>query len=204
MSASGSAFSPVLGLPRLEVASFDIRSYPFAVDLENSLNSGRQSLDQFAANTTSSLYSLFQVSGSTSDNLGDAGGMGAEFNRSQDRVIQEIVAFAATSGSGGVTTIDVQVQGTAGAAAFTSIFGPVGGPANAAMRVALSSSLGNYGIARSNGFTSGSNTVWPKGSIMRCLLTTAAGAAGISGQKGLIIQVFWAPSGSYLNSTSAP
>ncbi len=205
MAASGSVNSPVLGLPRLEVASNDIRQYNVDVDLENALNDGRQTLDQFAANTTASLYSLFQISGSTSDNLGDAGGVGAEFNRSNDRILQEVVAFAVTSGSGGVTTIDVQVQNPGGGT-FSSIFGPLGGPANAAMQVALSSSLGNYGLARSGQtkMVSGSNMVWPKGTSMKGVLTTAAGAAGGSGQKGLIIQVFWAPSGSYSNSTAAP
>lgn len=205
MPASGSLFSPVLGLQRAEVASFDLRQYTVEVDLENVLNGNRTTLDQFAAYTTSSLYSLFQISGSTSDNLGDAGGLGAEYNRSQDRVIQEVIAFAATSGSGGVSTIDVQVQQGPGGN-FASIFGPLGGPPNNAMRVALSASLGNYGIARSgqSNMVSGSNMLWPRGTLLKCQLTTAAGAAGVSGQKGLIVQVFWTPSGSYPNSTAAP
>ena len=205
MSASGSVYTPSLGLQRVEITQGEaFRAYWAQVELENVLNGNRSQVDQFAAYTSASFYSMFQVSGSTSDNLGDAGGLGAEYNRGPDRIIQEVVAFAATSGSGGVSTIDVLVQGTPGGTTFTSIFGPLGGPANNAMRPAVSASLGNYGLAKSSGFTSGSNTVWPRGSLLKCQLVTAAGAAGPSGQKGLIVQVFWTPSGSYANSTAAP
>lgn len=205
MPASGSAFSPVLGIPRADLTDRDVRSYGAELDLETSININRLNTDQFAAFATGSMYSLFQISGSTSDNLGDAGGLGAEYNRACDRVIQEVVAFAATSGSGGVSTIDVLVQQGVGGN-FSSIFGPLGGPTNNAMRVALSSSAGNYGLAKSgqSNMVSGSNMVWPKGTLLKCQLVTAAGAAGVSGQKGLIVQVFWSPSGSYANSTAAP
>lgn len=203
MAASGSLYTPVLGLNRAEVASTDIRSYPVAVELENALNLNRDEIDDFAGLVSGSV-TVFAPSGSASDFLGDGASLGAAFNRGPDRVIQEVVAFAATSGSGGVTTIDVRVQGTPGNASFTSIFGPVGGPANAAMHVALSSSLGNWGLARSSGFTSGSNTVWKAGSILRAVATTAAGAANASGQRGVTVHVYWAPSGSFPNRTAAP
>jgi len=196
-------FSPVLGMGQHLIAQGDIRSYEGELALESQLNSHRDKIDLWAGFTTASFYSLFQVSGSTSDNLGDAGGVGAEFNPTCDRVIQEVVAFAATSGSGGVTTIDCLVQQGVGGN-FSSIFGPLGGPSNAAMRVALSSSLGNYGIATSHGFVSGTNMVWPRGTILKTQLTTAAGAAGPNGQKGLIIQVRWTPSGSFSNRTAQP
>ncbi len=71
---------------------------------------------------------------------------------------------------------------------------------------ALSSSNGNYAIAHvgQSAMVSGSNTVWPAGSLMKCLFTTAAGAIGGSAQKGITVQVYWSPSGSFPNRTAAP
>ena len=51
---------------------------------------------------------------------------------------------------------------------------------------------------------SGSNTVWPKGTILKTVLTTVAGASGPSGQRGLIVQVHRSPSGSFANNTAPP
>ena len=204
MAASGSLNSPVLGLPRVEIATNDVRQYNVEVDMENAINQGRQNVDQMAGLLTSSCYSNFTVS-SSFDGLAGGSDVWAEFTRT-DRILQEVVCWAAASGSGGVTTVDIQVQGTPGAAAFTSIFGPLGGPANSAMKPALSASLGNYGLARSGQtlMTSGSNTVWKAGSLMKCVFSTAAGAVGGSAQKNIVVQVFWSPSGSFPNSTAAP
>ncbi len=202
MSASGSLNSPVLGLPRLEVASFDLRQYSVEVDLENALNQARQNIDQMVGLLTGTCYTDFHVS-SSFDGLAGGADVGSAYTR-QDRVIQEVVAWAGASGSGGVTTIDVQVQGPAGN--FCSIFGPLGAASNAAMRPALSSSLGNYGIARSGQtlMVSGSNMVWKAGTLMKCLFTTAAGAVDGSAQKNIDVYVHWSPSGSFPNSTAAP
>jgi len=203
MAASGTLSSPVLGLTRVDLGEGPW-TYQKAVDVENALNRERDLIDAMTGFLTASCYTMFQISGSAADNLGDAGGLGAEYNRVTDRVIQEVVAFAATSGSGGVSTIDIQIQQGPGGN-FSSIFGP-GGSSNNVFKSALSSSLGNYGISKVSNlnFVSGSNMVWPKGTLLRAVLTTAAGTSGVGGQKGLIVQVFWSPSGSFANRTAHP
>ncbi len=203
MAASGSIVSPVLGLPRHEVTLEPITCPDMTLGLEQSLNAGRQNIDQMAGCLTASCFTSFAVSSSFDGIAGGSDGW-AEYTRT-DRVIQEVVAWAAQSGSGGVTTIDIQIQQGPGGN-FSSIFGPLGGPTNAAMRVALSSSLLNYGLAKSGqaNMVSGSNMVWKAGTLMKCLFTTAAGAPGGSAQKNIVTQVYWSPSASFPGSTAAP
>lgn len=177
--------------PVLDMEDVDLTSRPshFTKDLESerTIKAFRDDVDRFAGQITGSFASVAAPSGSASDMLGDGGVIGSFYAR-EDRVIKEVVAWAATSGSGGVTRVDVAVQGPAGD--FVSIFG------NNALKPAVSSSLGNYGISQVATFISGSNMRWVKGKLMRVSLDTAAGAAGVSGQKGLTVSVIWDPSGS--------
>ena len=149
-------------------------------------------LDAFAGFTTASCcYSMFVVpTGSygylnSPGYIGHQGVFGAEYAR-QDRTFVEAVAWAAASGSGGVSTIDVQV----GLVNFQSVF------ASTASMLAVSASLGNYGLSKSSAWVSGSNTRWPAGMLMRAQLLTAVTAAGPSDQEVLTVQIFWKPSGS--------
>ncbi len=187
--------TPILGLesPNLESVP---PHYTRDLDSDRCHGNNTAAVDKFAGGVTSSFYSLFWVSSSFDGPVG--GDVGSEYTRS-DRVIQQVVAYAAGSGSGGVTTIDVQVQqGPVAPSNFSSIFGTNGGAANAAMKVALSASLGNYGVASSSLFVSGSNMLWPAGTIIKTVFSTAAGAPlATSTQKGITIQVFWKPSGTY-------
>lgn len=156
-------------------------------DLFDKIDNGFEAVNEFAGLVTGSFSVLFETSGSAFDRVGQD--LGSAYTR-EDFVIREVVAWAATSGSGGVSRIDVDVQQGPGGN-FSSIY------SNNAFKPALSSSLGNYGLARGNTFVSGSDMRWPAGTLIRAQLETAAGAAGLSGQNAVTVQVFYTPSGSY-------
>lgn len=150
-------------------------------------NANHDKLDAWAGQVSGSFETVFNMSsGSATENLSANIFLGAAYAPT-DRVIKEVVCWAHTSGSGGVTQIDVQV----GLTNFASIF------TNTAFKPALSSSLGNFGLAKSSTFTSGSNTRWIAGTLIRAKLDTAAGAAGLSGQNGVTVCIRWVPSGSF-------
>lgn len=164
--------------------------YTTRVEEDRIVNANADKLDSWAGHCSASFATtLCMSSGSASDNMDDGAIIGAAYSPT-DRVIKEVICWAHKSGSGGVSRIDVDIQqGVAGN--FSSIF------SNSAFKPALSSSLGNFGIARSSTFVSGSNTVWPAGTIIRANLETAAGAAGLSGQKGVTVEIRWTPSGTF-------
>lgn len=181
--------TPVIGLEPLNSAG--VPPHPTR-DLEEDRvsNVNCDIVDAFVGHVSASLSSLLCMSsGSASDNLDDGGVIGAAYTPT-NRIIREIVCWAHKSGSGGVSRIDVDIQQGVGGN-FSSIF------TNNAFKPALSSSLGNFGLARASTFVSGSNMVWPAGTLIRANLETAAGAAGLSGQKGVTVDVRWVPSGSY-------
>lgn len=200
MSASGSVVSAVLGLKRFEVATAPSLDYGTRLELEQSLNTMRDRVDLLLGMLTGSCYEEF-VASSSFDGIAGGADVYAEYNPGPARTLQEVIAWCGSSGSGGVTTIDIQIQQGPGGN-FASIFGPLGGPPNNAMRVALSSSLGNYGLAKQgqSSFVSGTNMVWQPGTLMKCVFTTAAGAVGGSAMKNIVTQVRWSPSGSWPNS----
>lgn len=181
------AQTPVLQLQNTQLADGDPRSYPFKLDFDTNLFGAHTALDLHAGNMTGSCYTLFTLGSGTISPAGSVGkDIGAEYTRT-NRVLQEVVAFATNSGSGGVTRIDVQVQDSGGT--FNSIF------SNNAFKPALSSSLGNYGVAKSATFLTSS---WGAGKIIKASLDTAAGdATAANAQTGLTVMVFWKPSGSY-------
>ena len=205
MPAPGDPFTPTLGLVRLDIVD-DIGSKTGQLNIEGGLTADRVALDKFAAQTSASFYTLFHLSGSASDNMGDDRVIGSAFNPMCNRIIQEVVAWAEKSGSGGVTQIDAQLQINGQNDTWQSIFGAPGGSPNPACQLALSSSLGNYGMASSTWtkMTGSHNTVWGAGSMLRCVMSSSAGAAGVSGQKGVTVMVRWANSGSFANAISQP
>jgi hypothetical protein len=150
-------------------------------------------IDTFAGFVTASAcYSLFTISTGSANDVQSStnlnGVFGVEYAR-QDRTFVEAVAWPITSGSGGVTTIDLQV----GLVNFQSIF------ASTASMLALSASGGNFGVVKSSAFVSGTNTRWPVGTLMRAVCLTAAGdSKQANAQTGVSVQVFWKPSGSAL------
>jgi hypothetical protein len=184
--------------PVLQLTSSDWQSQNENYYIERSLEDARnlsslQQIDDFAGDVTASFSTQVStaLSGAnvsqivTNSILG--GYLGSAY-AAQDRVIKEVVAWAAKSGSGGVTRIDVQIQN----GSFASIF------SNNAFKPAVSSSLGDYGASKSTTFVSGSNMVWRAGTMIKILADTAAGdATALNGQYGLNVAVFWKPSGSY-------
>lgn len=184
-----------MGVGTLNLVSGSIEGSGFGVrDRENlleELDNNLEKINEFAADLTGSMVTRFSVSGAIVDRLSDAGFIGASFTNT-DRVITEVIAYAGTSGSGGVTRIDVQIQqGSVQPANFSSIF------SNNAYKPALSSSIGNLIPVSGSTFVSGSNMLWRARSMLKVIADTAAGATGLSGQDNVTVEVFWKPSGSY-------
>ena len=198
--------TPVIGLQTPDNAGIPGArggDYADIVTNDQTLSSSLSNLDAFAGLMSASCYSIFgPSSGSLADLLagGNNDGFGAEFTRT-DRVIQEVVAWVANTGSGGVTTVDVLIQqGAVQPANFASIF------QTNATRPCISGGLGGTQAALTIGpsgssktFVSGSTMLWPAGTLMQVKMTTAAGASGASLSKasGLTVQVFWKPSASF-------
>src|SRR5579859_2074455 len=99
MGASGSVLSPILGLQQIDTETYPPH-YNVRLDMDSKINSNRDIMDAYMGLMSGSCYTLFTMSGSVADQLGDGGGMGSEFSRT-DRMIYEVMAWAATSGSGG-------------------------------------------------------------------------------------------------------
>lgn len=188
----------VLQLPVPDTAGVPT-DYQDRLGNDQALSASHVVIDQFAAGMTgSACYTIWAIATGSATDFQGLGGLnnilGLEFNRSQDRVIQEVVAYHIASGSGGVTTVDVLVQqGATQPANFSTVFKS----ANNADKLALSSSAGNFGIARQAAFVSGSNMVWPKGTLLQAKILTTAGGTGLNAETGLTVQIFWKPSGSY-------
>ncbi len=190
----------VMQLPVPDKASSPVNSYVDRVSDDQLLSSSLVILDQFSAVVTGTLFSTFcPTTGSVLDlniatNDNGAGFVGTEYNRSSDRVILEVVGFTSTSGSNpaGVVRCDVQVQqGAVQPANFSSIF------SNNAFKLAVSGSAAN-GPVVARTFVSGSNMVWPKGTLLKVVADATNGLqAGLNAMRGLSVQVFWKPSGSY-------
>lgn len=193
--------TPVLGLQVPDTAG-DGLGYGDRLGDDQQLSSSLTAIDTFAGNMTgSACFTMFcPASGSVMDlspggTDAAAGVLGVEYNRSCDRVIQEVVAFVAASGSNpaAVARVDVGIQqGTTFPANFGSIF------TNAVFKPVISGSTGAYTPAKASTFVSGTNTVWRAGTLLKANVDLASGiAAGLGAMRGLTVQVFWKPTGSY-------
>mgnify|MGYP001567576845 CR=1 FL=1 len=168
----------VLQLPVPDKASTPVNSFVDRVADDQLLSSSLVAIDQFASAVTGSMSSVVFVSGNLAPFKTQV--VYAEIANTP-RVISQVVAFAQNSGSGGVTSVDVELSSSA--AGFQTIF------ANAAARAKVSSSLGNYGIARSAAPVTAS---WNAGALMRVVLYSDT-----IDQASLSVNVMWKPSGSY-------
>lgn len=193
--------TPVLQLQIPDTTDTPPTSFVDKLADDQQLSSSLQAIDTWAAAVTGSgFFSMFcPVTGSVLDfniSNGDAGSgfIGGEYNRSIDRIIQEVVGFTSASGSNpaAVIRVDIQIQqGTVQPANFSSIF------SNNAFKLAVSGSNQNS-PAKTSTFVSGSTMVWPRGTVLRAVADASSGvAAGLGAMRGLTVQVFWKPSGSY-------
>lgn len=185
----------VLQLPVPDTAAEQPMSYQGRLANDQALSGALVNLDDNAARVSGSFYSLFSMSGAVIDVMGSDGGagvLGVEYTRTP-RIIQEVVAWAAASGSGVlVTRLDVQVQQGPAPANFSSIY------SNNAFKPAISSSLGNYGVSRTATFVSGAGAMpWPANTLLKVSVDAAHAGAGLNAQRHITCQVFWKPSGSY-------
>ena len=178
--------SPVLNLEQLDVETRPPH-YNERVEEDRIVNDSRDKVDAWAGHVTASFCSTFAINSGTADTrLAVDDVIGMEYVRS-DRVIVGCTAFASMSGSGGVTTVDIQVSSSADGAdaAWNSIW------TNDAHRPAVSASLGDYGLASSaSPVRSGTLRA---GNKVRCRLLSAATTL----QKNLTVQLWWKPSASY-------
>lgn len=173
-----------LGLEDYTRNDEDLRQPQAKQDLTDDLSV----IDTFAAHLTASFVTHFRASASFA---GVSGPMGSNI-AIQDRTITNVIAWAEASGSGaGVTTVDILKQFDA-VGGFHSIFAGVN-----ANKVAISSSLGNYGQFSVTSFVSGVLPTWQAGKILRADMTTTVPLGGNNAQMGVNVLVFWKPSGSY-------
>lgn len=188
-----------LGVP--DEASAPKTSYVDTLTNDQLLSGSLVAVDQFAAAMTgSACFTVFcPQTGSVLDlSIGGtdqaAGIMGTEFNPLQDRVITNVVGWSSASGSNpaGVVRVDVLVQqGAVQPANFSSIF------SNNTFKLAISGSSAN-GPVSTKTFVSGTNMVWPKGTLLQAKADATNGlGAGLSAMRGVTVQIFWKPSGSY-------
>ncbi len=193
-----SNYTSVLQLTGSELQNLNQQYFWERADHDAKLDSTLAAIDSWAGKVTASFETHFYSpqSGSNANILLNsvlpAGYLGSAFSPI-NRVITEVIAWAATSGSGGVTRLDVQIQqGATQPANFSSIF------SNNAFKPALSSSLGNFYRVSCSTFVSGANMVWTASSSLKVILDTAAGdATGINGQHNINVVIKWKPSGSY-------
>jgi hypothetical protein len=131
-----------------------------------------------------------------------AGILGMEYNRVGNRVLLEAVAYVSATGSNpnGVARVDIQVQqGPVQPANFSTVF------LGNATKLAVSGSSGLSPIKASGAsFVSGTNTIWPAGTLLLAKVDLASGIqAGLGAMRGLVVQLFWKPTGSYGTSVGA-
>lgn len=188
------AQTTVLGLSASNYAATQ-RSYSERVEDDYIENFNKDRLDGFAGSVTASFVETFYVSGAIGTHLGQGGVHGGEYygglryNPMGNRHITKVLAFAAQSGSGGVTTIDVQKKaGLPGT--NESLF------SNLAFKVNLSASAGAATAVQTTTFAPTSQS-WAAGQFLGVVLQEAAAGAGLSEAQDLVVQVHWIPSASY-------
>ena len=177
-------YTSVLSLTGSELQRLNQQYYHERAAFDAAGDSTLGKIDAFAGKVTGSFQTHFAAPGSGSNatvllnSILPLGYLGSAFSPI-DRVITEVLAWAATSGSGGVTRVDVQVQqGSTQPANFSSIF------SNNAYKPALSSSLGNFYRVSATTFVSGTNMVWAASSSL-----IAGSGAKQSGSAGCLSQI---------------
>lgn len=174
--------SEVLDLEPIDTASPSSLNYPRRVELDATINGNMDAVDAFAGHVTASYSTTFRTSGVVSTLLtSDVGSAYAD----HPRVITSVKAWAAVSGSGGVTRVNVLRQEDGVDSALVSIY------SNNAFKPALSggSSHANYKVF-SGGTISGS--LWKPGTVLVVRCDTAAVL-----MSDMTVQVNWRPSGTY-------
>jgi hypothetical protein len=172
------ANTKVLNLTPMDIAAYPPH-YTKDVSVESQLDLNHNKIDAWAGKVTGSFVTMFEATGSASTFVGAGGGIGMSY-APVARIIKEVIAWNAHSGSGDVTRLDMQVSSSAG---FTSIF------SNAIYKPILSQSYGDGGLGKTSTFLS---NVWPASSILKALVE-----AGAVGNNKLYVAVVWAPSASY-------
>lgn len=173
--------SPVLDLEPVDVATQGL-AYTERLDLDNTINGNFDAVDAFSGQLTASYSTTFKTSGVMSTLLtSDIGSAYADYNR----VIVGVKAWAANSGSGGVTRINVLRQQDGVGGALVSIY------SNNAFKCALSGGSAHASYKVFSGGTM-SGTLWPAGTVLVVRPETAADL-----MSDVTVQVNWKPSGTY-------
>lgn len=159
-------------------------AYAERVEEDRKEIANNSAFDSFAGIATASFSTHLMISGTVSTLLSsDIGSSYTKYNR----VITDVIAWAARSGSGGVTRINVLRQEDGPGGAFVSIF------ANNANKPAVSASLGNNVPTSGTQITSTiSGSLWKAGTVLKATFDTAADV-----QQDVNVVIFWRPSGSY-------
>lgn len=187
------ANSHVLALSASDLAGLPTH-YTARLDDDNRENYNRDAIDAFAGHLTASFCEVFHVSGALANHLGQGSVHGGEYygglryNASGPRHIVKVLAFTSMTGSGGVTTVDVQ-KGTGRPTSNESLFSDL------VFKVNLSASDGNS-AAESSTFAASSQS-WAAGEFLGVCLDEVAAGSGVNEPQDLVVQVYWKPSASY-------
>lgn len=154
-------------------------SYDNRLEEDRVDNANADKVGAYIGNTTASFSTRFFVSGTVSNNLTTVLASYSPINR----ILTEVVAFSAQSGSGGVTRFDVQRQEDGVGGAFRTVF------SNNVYKPILSASAGTFTPVSTKTF---SGSLWPAGTLLKVLLDSAAVL-----QSDVTLEVFWRPSASY-------
>ena len=177
--------TPVLQLQVPDTAGVPL-DYGDRLGNDQSLSSSLNGLDAFVGLLTGSLKHHAAMSGNIATMVGQP--LGVFYVRSPI-TLTEMVAWASTSGSGGVTSLDVQLSSSLTGGTFQSVF------ANAANRANVSASFGNYGLASTKTFQTSSI---PAGVLLRLQVISAAGdATAPNAQNNVTADLFYKPTFTY-------
>lgn len=169
--------SNVLGLETQNYAAVIPGGFPERVESDRIVNTNDGKIDAALGILTSSFCSTFFVSGAISECIMKT--VGADISN-LSRTFRHYKVMSATSGSGGVTTLDVQLSSSAG---WTSIF------SNDRLRPHLSSS----DQVMINSGSTFSTATWSADQALRVTVKEAAGSSGANGQVGVTLVLFWKP-----------
>jgi len=185
----------VLGLSASNYAATQ-KEYSARVEDDAIENFNKDRLDGFAGHVTASFVETFYVSGAIANYVSQGGGISGEYygglryNPMGNRHITKVLAFVHQSGSGGVTTVDVQKKAAGAPGTNESLF------SNLVYKVNLSHSAGIAAAVQTTTFAATSQS-WAAGEFLGVCIEDAAEGAAPNAASGLVVQVHWIPSASF-------
>jgi len=178
------ANSPILDMETANYAATQ-KGYAERVEDDRIENANRDKIDVWAGQVTGSFSTVFYVSGTISERLGNSEPYGGMAVAQENRVITEVSLVMSVTGTSGVNTFDVLRQETAGAAPVTIFL-------TDDVRPYITSSADATNLYDVASATNISGSAWDKGRVLMVNIKEAATAASDAS-----VVVHWKPSASY-------